>query len=96
MIDKIPARAVLYSNDLEPLTVIELSESDRAKLMDYGCLLRETQSWPSRGLAVDCIRIVAEKIVRGGRESFMLFTPDRGNAMRLPLTLLPGQQRAME
>lgn len=92
------ARSVLYSNDFEPITVLELSPAARSRLESYGevCIpvmerltfevVRRNDPPRARG-----VRIVAEPFRRRGHGHLMLFTENDEDALLLKAAFLPGQ-----
>lgn len=96
------ARSVLYSNDFEPITVLELSPRARSRLEVDGEVVipvmepvtfqtvwddsLETQS------RVRSVWIVAEMLRRRGKNHLMLFTQNDEDALLLKAAFLPGQR----
>lgn len=99
-------RVVLYANDMEPITVIEIENSTYEYICNYGIVNIHVPSRPfcsvlipSGPIQIDNIKIVsifAERFVRNGREHRMLFTHDEESAMLLKCAFLPGQQARLQ
>jgi hypothetical protein len=99
-------RVVLYADDMEPITVIELSGLAEGYLKKHGMarlpvmlppmisVIAETQS-PT---FFDCktVTIFRETFIRHRREHMMLFTFDEESAMLLKCAFLPGQQAGLQ
>ncbi len=94
-------RVVLFAEDMEPITVLDLPPVAADHLERYGRVrvpvlqpLRLTP--PTEGPKTeDCraVEIYAEKLRRNGVPHMMLFTRDEEAAMLLRSALLPGQRR---
>ena len=104
MITNTMSRAVLYTHDLEPITVLDLSPFLYQTLLTHGCaIIRVLMSVPLMAMCADdaivdavrTVRITAERIVHHGNENLMLFTQDDEQALLLKSAFLPGQQRAV-
>ena len=101
--DRIGVRAVLYTEDFEPITVLELPPAARALLEKLGHVqlqvLEVVTPWlePRLGKAFydgpKTVRIYAELADRGKCRHLMLFTPDDENALLLKSAFLPGQRK---
>lgn len=99
-------RVVLYSNDFEPITVIELIQPAWDMLNRVGFVRLPIISPPSTlaqtGPSVPdnsplrIVNIIAEKLYRNGCESLMLFTADEESALMLRAAFLPGQQGILQ
>jgi len=99
-------RVVLYTEDLEPITVLDLPSSAMQRLTDGGrwrvAVFQpfRLSSIPTRQTPVKeemkIVEIWAEKFVRKGREQFFLFTRDEVAALMLRSTLLPGQHKDVQ
>lgn len=98
-------RVVLYTNDLEPITVLELSEfakrhlevHRRVRLPVYESLSRMVAPLDG-GPSKPCPKYVdiwSEIFVRCGDRHMFLFTHDDEAALLLRAAFLPGQQRAL-
>lgn len=92
--------AVLYTNDLEPLTVVHVSQFlwDRlARGEKVQIPVIEPPSLVPCNAPLDdfqplrIVRIYGELLHRRGRAHMMLFTPDDENALALRAEFLPGQ-----
>ena len=99
--DRIGVRAVLYTHDFEPITVIELPPVVRDYLARFGMAQLEVLSMPPIEFnhpleAVRCsvktVRLIAEPVRRGSHGHLMLFTADEENALLLKSAFLPGQR----
>lgn len=96
-------RVVLYADDMEPITVIEiapflygmLKERRRVRVaapmqISYAAL---TSAPTMNDAVMHVVEIRAEVLMRNGREHMMLFTNDEVTALMLRSELLPGQRR---
>lgn len=99
-------KVVLYTEDMEPITVIELTEMARQYLDKYGRVRLAVylppmlsyisiQQNPAYATNIKTVDIYAEKLIRKGISSMMLFTGDEENALLLKSVFLPGQQSAL-
>lgn len=94
-------RAVLYTVDMEPITVLQLGDSQAQCLIDRQRvsvpvmlpLSLEVSTDPVRGLMYRQVDIWAEELIRGRHRSLMLFTHDETAALMLRSVLLPGQRK---
>lgn len=98
-------RTVLYTYDLEPITVLELSAAAKQHLERYGQVILPVPEEPRLNwvcadhpatLNIRQVAIYAERFVRNGKESFLLFTRDDENALLLKAAFLPGQQKHVQ
>lgn len=100
-------RVVLYADDMEPITVIELSALAEEYLRKRGMVRLAVQSPPmsiSSVLAVTqtalddlkTVTLLSERIIRNGHEHMMLFTYDEESALLLKCAFLPGQQATIQ
>lgn len=93
--------AVLYTDDMEPITVLQLSPLARDLLIRRGHVALQVLEPASLTLAgppmteVRCRKLVisAEMFRRNDRKHLMLFTGDEETALLLRAAFLPGQQR---
>lgn len=93
-------RIVLYTEDFEPITVLDLSMAAMSRLKDGGRwrfavpkpfrLLRRMEIVPLME-PVDIVEIWSERFIRKGQETVFLFTRDEEAALMLKSDLLPGQ-----
>jgi hypothetical protein len=103
-------RAVLYADDMEPITVIELSGYALRVLQERRMVNLEVRP-PSTELGLGlgptlavadmnlCIRVVtirAEDFYRSGQKHTLLFTANEESAMLLKSAFLPGQRRTLQ
>lgn len=96
-------RAVLYTFDLEPITVLELPAEAMRYLRKEGAVnlqVIEPLSFgihldPSTPVTLKYVRIVAEPLRRREHETLMLFTADEESALLLKAAFLPGQHSAV-
>jgi hypothetical protein len=97
-------RAVLYTHDLEPITVIDLKPWAHEFLVSHGsvrvavhrpaaAMLSHANALPGEQMSAWFVEITAELIRRGRYESLMLFTHNEEAALLLKSELLPGQIR---
>ena len=98
-------RAVLYADDMEPITVIELSATSEGFLNKNGMVRLAVQLPPTLAFLTGqqepmvsdwIVRIFSERFVRHGREHRMLFTHDEESALLLKCAFLPGQQTILQ
>lgn len=94
-------RVVLYAKDLEPITVIELNDFAWKLLSDTSRVRIDVITAPSRlGAKIqdNCyiVNIEAERLVRRGSESLMLFTADEEAALMMKSAFLPGQRSVLQ
>ena len=100
---RVDVRAVLYTDDLEPITVLELPTLVRDHLERHGVVRLPIMEPPNYVGApgVPCaepVRVVevwAERFVRKGQSHLMLFTRNDENALLLRSAFLPGQRREL-
>jgi hypothetical protein len=96
-------RVVLYTDDMEPITVLQLSEFAAKLLEERGRVIIPVMQ-PIRltppatddlrtSFENDRVTIWAEAFVRKGQRHLFLFTRDEVAAMMLRSDLLPGQRR---
>jgi len=95
-------RVVLYADDMEPITVIDLPPMATRYLNERGMVRLAVQLPPMLSVLAaqqapmldDCktVTIFAERLVRHSREHMMLFTRDDESALLLKSAFLPGQQ----
>lgn len=98
-------RAVLYTHDMEPITVIDLQPWAWQFLHDQRSVRLAVQrpmaahydpdaeNVPKLDMGMWIVNITAEVLVRGKHTSLMLFTHDEEAALLLKSELLPGQYR---
>lgn len=97
-------RRVLYTPDLEPITIIELSPNVERTLQARDCFvvtvrpkisLRDFAATDPKESFVSCqsVRIVAERLWYRNVESIMLITQDEEPALMLKSAFLPGQHK---
>ena len=93
-------RVVLYTNDMEPITVIDLSGTAVRYLHTYNHVrlpvMEPISLTPTNGVGFihqfKTVDIYAERLRRKDVETLMLFTNDEENALLLKSTFLAGQQ----
>ena len=99
-------RVVLYADDMEPITVIDLPAMAEGYLNERGVVrlavmlppmlsVLAAQHPPERD-SLKTVEIFAERIIRHGREHMMLFTRDEESALLLKCAFLPGQQAGLQ
>lgn len=96
-------RAVLYTLDFEPITVVELSQAARERLECKGeVTLQVIEMMPLEFMRqadrinpakTKTVRIFVEEFRRGSHSHLMLFTPNDENALLLKSAFLPGQRK---
>ncbi len=98
-------RAVLYAEDMEPITVIDIEpwawqflrehRSVRLAVIPPVSIMHDpyAEAVAPRDAASWIVNITAEVLVRGRQETLMLFTRDEEAALLLRSELLPGQIR---
>lgn len=99
-------RVVLYADDMEPITVIDLPSLAEGYLNERGMVRLAVQMPPmlsvlaaQQALTANDLRIVeifSERFIRRGREHMMLFTRDEESALLLKCAFLPGQQAGLQ
>jgi hypothetical protein len=99
-------RRVLYTYDMEPITVVELGDWAEDYLKQIGRV--SLCVWPPMNAfalseAANAIKfkayqvnIVAERLICRGQEHLLLFTADEESALLLRAAFLPGQQAALQ
>lgn len=101
---RVNVRSVLYTEDFEPITVLELSSWAREYIEDRGSVVLQVMEpvmfrvsyEPIDQIVCRQVRIWGEKFVRYGRQTLMLFTADDENALLLKAAFLPGQRRELQ
>ena len=96
-------RAVLYAHDMEPITVLQLSDAAHNHLGSHGQVTIPVMG-PVQLFRIDespsaqfrTVRITAEVLRKGDKKHMMLFTHDEESALLLKSAFLPGQQRAVQ
>lgn len=98
-------RSVLYTDEFEPITVIDIPQFAVEYLERIGyvrlAVEMEPECTPFTGTfnpreydkRMMIVEIVAEKIYRRGKMCMMLFTKNEEAALLLKSSFLPGQQR---
>lgn len=99
--NKIGVRTILYTDGMEPIVVLELSESIKNYLERYGEIILPVIESPI--LTTMCnvpniykpktVIIRLERFIRKGQEHFFIFTKDDENALLLKSAFLPGQHK---
>ena len=101
-------RAVLYTHDMEPITVIELQPWAWQYLRDQRSVRLavhrpvdahfnpDVENVPRYDLSSWIVHITADVLVRGKHTTLMLFTHDEEAALLLKSELLPGQHRDVQ
>lgn len=95
-------QAVLYTHQLEPITVVDLpmwlwdrlgrGEAIWLAVHEPISYLALAEQAPAECQKVRTVAISGEKLRRRGHEALMLFTHDEENALRLQAEFLPGQR----
>jgi hypothetical protein len=97
-------RVVLYADDMEPITVIDLPAFAEEFLSERGVVRiavqppisftpQECQSMPPH---MPIVTIISERFIRRGQKHMMLFTNDEESALLLKCAFLPGQQAGLQ
>lgn len=99
-------RVVLYADDMEPITVIDLPAMAEGYLNERGMVRLAVMlppmlsvlaaSQPPMREDLKTVTIYAERFIRHGREHMMLFTRDEESALLLKCAFLPGQQAGLQ
>ncbi|HJV52810.1 MAG TPA: hypothetical protein VJ652_15185 [Noviherbaspirillum sp.] len=97
-------RTVLYTDDMEPITVLELTGFAENYLDFHGEVTLPVIPPPSTmaremtptELSFKTVRIRAERFIRNGERHMLLFTADEESALLLEAAFLPGQRRALQ
>lgn len=98
-------RVVIYANDFEPITVIELSNFAYDHMVKYGFVrlaVMKPVSFvrPTDNLVMDdqcwVVELIAERLIRGRHETLMIFTSDEEAALMLKSAFLPGQRASLQ
>ena len=99
-------RVVLYANDMEPITVLEL-EGWAVEMLSERQTVRfavsppaavkfmTPEGSPSQFMREWIVEVWAETFVRHGLRHLMLFTKDETSALLLKSAFLPGQMRSL-
>lgn len=98
---RIPTYSVLYTDDFEPITVLQLSPWARTYLERHRRIRLPVIEEVTFSVRVDppimanlrTVDIWVESIIRKGVEQTLLFTYNDENALLLRSAFLPGQQR---
>lgn len=92
-------RVVLYTKDMEPITVVELPEFSYRYLKENGVvsIAVPVPTCTFEGVGPVCaklpvVTIFSERCVLRGREHRFLVTHDEESALLMKCTFLPGQQ----
>lgn len=99
-------RHVLYAEDFEPITILELKPFAESLLEERGIVrlqviapLQATLAYDSAPVFMEAYRLVtirAEPVRRNGRTHLMLFTHDEESALLLKSAFLPGQRGILQ
>lgn len=100
-------RAVLYTLQMEPITVVDIPMWLWQRLEDGDTIAVPTKIRPPLGANInegrmsqsyrfDIVHIFAEPIVRKRHRSLMLFTRNEEHALRLQADFLPGQRAELQ
>jgi hypothetical protein len=101
-------RVVLYAEDMEPITVIELSTLAQNYLKERKfvrlavmlspmlSVMAAAQNSPYIDNNLKIVNIYAERLIRNGSEHMMLFTKNEESALLLKCAFLPGQQKGLQ
>ena len=97
-------RTVLYTHDLEPITVLELGEWQENFLKEHkniriplerkmSC---EVHTRPPCVVEINSVDITAEELIRRGKRHLFLFADDEESALLLKSVFLPGQRKELQ
>ena len=99
-------RVVLYADDMEPITVIDLPTMAERYLSERGMVRLAVMLPPMLSViaaeqtpvrdSLKTVEIFAERFIRRGCEHTMLFTRDDESALLLKCAFLPGQQAGIQ
>lgn len=99
-------RVVLYAEDMEPITVLELSawvvqHLERHRTVRIPVLLPPMTlagdgTLPTHPQSFPVVDIFAERLAHHGRNSLILFTRSEENALLLKCAFLPGQEAGLQ
>lgn len=103
-------RTVLYAHDMEPITVFDLNQWAHDFLLEHGSVRLAIQTPmqaavdlaqvnpPSPMTTMDrfVVHITAERFMRNGKQTLLLFTHDEEAALLLKADFLPGQLRGVQ
>lgn len=102
---KVAVRTVLYTDDFEPITVLELPSWSRDYLERHGVVrltvtmieapARFQQEEPPICQEHRTVDVWSEPFVRNGETYLILFTRNDENALLLKSSFLPGQRREL-
>lgn len=94
-------RCVIYANDMEPLTIVELSEFAEAYLWRHGRVILEVRTLAVREVINNIptsfdhefrsVRLYADLFYRHGKKHLIICTDDEESALLLKCVFLPGQ-----
>lgn len=97
-------RVVLYTEDMEPITVLQLTEFARQALLERAYVILPITGpidylmpHPDDQQTQELRQVViyAERLYRKGKIHHMLFTKNEESALLLKAAFLPGQQSAL-
>ena len=97
-------RVVLYADDMEPITVIELPRLAESYLKEKGyarlvvplALPSLTIAQAATTVTIRTVGIRAERFIRKGQTHLILFTCDEESALLLKCAFLPGQMAEVQ
>lgn len=99
-------RVVLYTEDMEPITVIDLTTQAKKYLSEYGMVRLAvllppmlsviTEKTPPALDSIKTVSIYVEGFIRHGRKHMLLFTRDEESALLLKCAFLAGQQAVLQ
>lgn len=99
-------RVVLYTHDMEPITVVNLPALAEKLLNEKGmvtldvilpiCMsILQAEQLPIKEYH-KTVTLFAERLIRRGQEYMILVTKDEENALLLKCAFLPGQQAGLQ
>lgn len=95
-------RTVLYTEDMEPITVLEVGRWAMEMIERHGYVSFAVDEPLNFAVVADDaatfkalkkVTVYGERLIRYGKRHWLLFTRDEENAMLLKAAFLPGQQQ---
>jgi hypothetical protein len=85
-------RTVIYTHDMEPITVVDIQPLALNLLSTKGKAMIEM---PRPGGKIEPLTLTAETVERQGKLHMLVFTEQESLAMLLPCTFLSGQTKSL-